>query len=416
MKYTLMNKNEPVCILNGDKTGRILEVTQVLNESLLPIGVRKNNILSLEYLQNWWKNNAIPVERDSIRIGLECLGVESPEQLKILGLGLSLNNHYWIQPEAEHYDWNQINYYKNQFDERVGDALFNHKPVRTDDQIFFSPDASLNGALKKKWVVNERGKRILLKGGSGSIAQEPFNEVMAGGLFCAAGIPAVSYELFNENGKIVCICECFTDDMWEYVPAMDLLREYPAPVYPKIHPYKYYSELMERLQVSDAKRILDGMIAIDYIIANTDRHYNNFGLLFNRAEMRYKMAPMFDSGTSLYTAVGADYINPNDDTFHVRPFASYGLWASAEEHIALIEKFAGIDNQELLSIAVQFGRNLLRFGDMSERRVNILCKAILIRYNRLVDILEKKSVVLEAGKGKFSEQAIETISDIIHSQ
>jgi len=45
---------------------------------------------------------------------------------------------------------------------------------------------------------------------------------------------------------------------------------------------------------------LDRMIVLDYIIANEDRHFNNFGVLRNAETLEWiGMAPIYDSGTSL---------------------------------------------------------------------------------------------------------------------
>jgi hypothetical protein len=42
------------------------------------------------------------------------------------------------------------------------------------------------------------------------------------------------------------------------------------------------------------------MITLDYIIANEDRHFNNFGLLRNAETLEWiGMAPIYDSGSSL---------------------------------------------------------------------------------------------------------------------
>ncbi len=44
------------------------------------------------------------------------------------------------------------------------------------------------------------------------------------------------------------------------------------------------------------------MIVLDYIIANEDRHLNNFGLLRNAETLEwYGFAPIYDSGSSSAT-------------------------------------------------------------------------------------------------------------------
>lgn len=48
------------------------------------------------------------------------------------------------------------------------------------------------------------------------------------------------------------------------------------------------------------KQISD-MIVLDSIIANEDRHFNNFGFIRNSQTLEWKcLAPVFDSGTSMF--------------------------------------------------------------------------------------------------------------------
>ncbi len=43
------------------------------------------------------------------------------------------------------------------------------------------------------------------------------------------------------------------------------------------------------------------MLTLDYIIANGDRHYNNFGFIRNAETLEWQgLAPIFDSGASLW--------------------------------------------------------------------------------------------------------------------
>ena len=43
------------------------------------------------------------------------------------------------------------------------------------------------------------------------------------------------------------------------------------------------------------------MLVLDYIIANEDRHYNNFGFIRNAESLEWMgFAPIYDSGTSLW--------------------------------------------------------------------------------------------------------------------
>ncbi len=65
---------------------------------------------------------------------------------------------------------------------------------------------------------------------------------------------------------------------------------------------------------------LSDMLALDAIICNTDRHYNNFGFLANsHTNELVSFAPLFDHGNSLYhQAFGDDWT----DDAHLEAYAS----------------------------------------------------------------------------------------------
>ena len=64
--------------------------------------------------------------------------------------------------------------------------------------------------------------------------------------------------------------------------------------------YLHFVNICQELGV-DIVPALDRMIVLDYIIANEDRHFNNFGLLRDANTLEWQGAtPIFDSGTSLW--------------------------------------------------------------------------------------------------------------------
>ena len=83
---------------------------------------------------------------------------------------------------------------------------------------------------------------------------------------------------------------------------------------------------------------LDQMIVIDYIIANEDRHLNNFGLLRNAETLQWLGAsPIFDSGSSLgYNKVPFDILKERE--IICKPFKK-----SHDEQLKLVSSFDWID-------------------------------------------------------------------------
>ncbi len=64
--------------------------------------------------------------------------------------------------------------------------------------------------------------------------------------------------------------------------------------------YQHYRNCCEKLGVPGTTHALDQMMVLDYLIANEDRHFNNFGLLRNPDTLEWLgPAPIYDSGSSL---------------------------------------------------------------------------------------------------------------------
>ena len=89
------------------------------------------------------------------------------------------------------------------------------------------------------------------------------------------------------------------------------------------------------------------MIVIDYIIANEDRHLNNFGLIRNAETLKWiGVAPIFDSGSSLgYDKLAPQIISKRKIT--CKPFKN-----SHEEQIKLVSSFDWINFDALKDVVL----------------------------------------------------------------
>jgi hypothetical protein len=64
--------------------------------------------------------------------------------------------------------------------------------------------------------------------------------------------------------------------------------------------YRHFLNCCESLGIPGAQASIDRMLTVDFIIANQDRHFNNFGALRNAETLEWAgLAPVFDCGTSL---------------------------------------------------------------------------------------------------------------------
>ena len=297
MKCTLMHKRIPVAEVElDDATGFMQEIGRVYAPEHLPVGIPvRNGIADRAALNDWWRDCSIPASRSGVRDALEALGVADTQMLLVRGYGLSLSEQYWIRPEGAELQWEDINFFQNDFSEDIGDVLFGDR--KQGPLNFKSPDSTTGGNLKKRWKIID-GKRCLIKGGSNPYRQQPLNEVIASGIMERLGIPHVPYTVIWSKGAPYSVCEDFVTENTELIPAWRLLQAKKQNN--STSRYRHLLECCEELGIGDITAFLDRMLVLDYIIANEDRHFNNFGALRNAETLEWLgMAPIYDSGSSL---------------------------------------------------------------------------------------------------------------------
>ena len=231
-------------------------------------------------------------------------------------MGLSLSDQYWARPAGSDVSWEDVNFFDNPFSEDVGDLLFGHE-IRFGELNLSSPDNTTEGNLKKRWK-NLDGRGCLIKTGSNMTFQEPFNEVAASILMTAGGIPHTDYRLIYDDGMPCCVCEDFVNRNTELVTAHSALSSSDTPWESVLDAYLGICDISGLDITAD----IDRMIALDHIIANTDRHLNNFGIIRDAETLEWlSAAPIYDSGSSLGYDVPADEISSESIT-SCKPFSN----------------------------------------------------------------------------------------------
>lgn len=110
--------------------------------------------------------------------------------------------------------------------------------------------------------------------------------------------------------------------------------------------YQHFINCCETLGVKDAVPFLDRMIVLDYIIANEDRHLNNFGLLRNAETLEWcGFAPIYDSGSSLgYNKVAGQILSGRQ--VECKPFKKHH-----DEQLKLVSDLSWIGFERLFDVS-----------------------------------------------------------------
>lgn len=291
MKTVLMNKDIPVAEIDiHEKSGRIREIVREINPEYLPVIVLHKPDKE-DALQYWLKTRCIPDTRDGLSGILKKAGVDNSYLLSIKNLGLNLTDQYWFKLEAMDLTWEHVNLFENDF---LSNEFFHAE----NNDISYSPDASSNGELPKKWVIKNK-ERYLLKEGTAPYFQQPYNECIASRILSELQLPHVEYTLEKIGDKTYSSCKTFITPETEYVPAL-----YIKDCRKKLNhesDYQHFINCMEKMHIPCSQKDLDRILAFDFLITNNDRHYGNFGFIREVKTLKFlSLAPIFDNGNSLW--------------------------------------------------------------------------------------------------------------------
>lgn len=366
LKFTLMNKNKKVFDFEYNKEEHIIvnfERNYPDNERYAPFGIIKNNEIDKSKFNKWWKNRQIPASRNRLKEVLQKSDIYDEDNFDLLDAKaycLSLSDQYWVKRKEENIFWKDINFFENEFSEDIGKILFSGGS--TNQSITLNtPDMTSNGNYEKRWkIIN--GERFLVKAGSKMINQEPFNEVIATKLYerILNDDEYIKYEIVFENKKAVSICKNFINTNTELIPAWKINDFFEDKE--NENKYNHYIRCLNELNIPNANLLTDKMIICDFILANKDRHFNNFGVIRNVETLQFeKVAPIFDNGCSLWYDENDIYVG---EFFLTKPFEEY-----EEDQVNLVKNIDWLDVSKLDGFVDEVKQILSQNKLLSENRI-----------------------------------------------
>lgn len=376
--FTLMNKNTPVLVFEYDMARHAAtRITKVLNPEFAPMGMAdRHGAISKKELNYWWRNRAIPASRAQVNRLLDNLKLESTLELAEKSFGLSLSDRYWIDDVNAPQSWADINFFDNDFSDDLGFLTIGQDSAGTSPDApdyasinLSSPNSTLGGDLLKKWKIID-GKRVLLKAGVGFVNQEPYNEVAATDLHARLMVPGeyTPYRLFHDNRRVYSACDNLLGPNEELVPAWDVIRNVKQPnnLSDLMFLVKCYEDL--GLDGDHVMEQLAKMFACDFVTANRDRHYRNFGIVRNVETLKVtRIVPVFDSGSCLWS--NAELLDaPIDFEYLAKPFKYNGM-RPADQVKLFAGHFRWLDADALEGYPERVGEILGTNPNITERRI-----------------------------------------------
>lgn len=389
-----MNKNKKVFDFVYDEEEHFIvkfERNYPENEDYAPFGLIKINAIDKVEFNKWWKNRQIPASRKGLKEVLHNSNVYDKDNFDLLDAkvyGLSLSDQYWVKGVEEEISWESINFFDNEFSEDIGKILFNGGKTALNLNLN-TPDMTSNGNYEKRWKIID-GERYLLKAGSKIYNQEPFNELIATKLYerLLNKDEYVEYSVIFDDDKAISKCKNFITKDTELVPAWKINEYYEF--LDDEDKYTHYIRCLNNLGIKDAETLTDKMIVCDYIIANKDRHFNNFGVIRDVNTLKFiDVAPIFDNGCSLWYDENDMYVG---EFFLTKPFEEY-----EKKQLSLVKKLEWLDISKLEDFPNEVKTILSMDKLLSKERINKIVDQIKLRIEFVKEL--KKSREVDADNG-----------------
>lgn len=280
-------------------------VVQIIQPDLVPFcmryafkddGTPKSLLYNVQLLKSYLSRRVLSLSRDNAKqiytlFGIPQLNdIDTRVQICIKTKGVSVQDSYWIREDDSKECFDSINIRKKHFKEIVDISLYGDNPSITTNMI--CPELTTQGLFRKAWVREEDGL-YLLKSDRHSQNINTRMEVLASKILsCFSNkIDCIKYNgrfRQTKSGRLfVDKCKNFVDESHSFVEAWELI------------------EFSNRIGKSFQNDILgfskeaSSIGVLDFILANTDRHTQNYGFWMDNMGRIAGLAPLFDFNCAL---------------------------------------------------------------------------------------------------------------------
>lgn len=420
MNMDLYQKDNKVCTLCLNDNFELLNIGPITDSKRMPIGTFKTeyNTISSETdfhkFKVWWKSRFIPSDRKYLKKALELLNLSSVDQLVSKTHCASLNDQYWTKLPEENVSWKDINFFTNDFDDSVGFVLLLNREKNFSEKSYNNPDFTTDGTLPKRWII-EDGKRYLIKGTDSAFMQEPFNEYLAYILCSKLEINNVAYQVLqtkNNEGETEYLskCENFITENTEFVPAYFIKESLKKSN--NDSDYQHFIKCCNVLGADNIESDLNMMLFIDFIMANTDRHYRNFGLIRNTDTLKWiGLAPVFDTERSMFLTRPMPKQDYEAINIEAKPFKDN----QAEQFNLLKREYFNNISLENAVDVIPLYSSILKLNEyITPDRRNALCKTLESRITQAINLIkENRKIKISKSRQQLELDRLNTLNSLI---
>ena len=289
-------------IMHMDKvvaTVSTLGHARILNEQFMPYDMYLeesndfddlvNNLTNFHY---WCASRVLSLDRTYAKEIMNALGVSQAvtdkdrAQISLSYHCVSLNDVYWVRTEGEAVTFEELNLYDNPLNEAIIPLPLKGRHLTVTNQEL-APDLSTKGCFPKAWIRTGTEFRLLKDGGEEVVRRE----LLASKICQCFDVPQVPYEEYFYEGEVVTQSVIVTSKRYSMISKMAF------EIYATNHDLDTIEECIRLDPV-----VYFGMNILDYLVGNTDRHPENWGLLIdNETNQPVSLYPLMDFNMSFQT-------------------------------------------------------------------------------------------------------------------
>ena len=270
------------------------------HENLLPFSLRnslidsRNKDFSLNAARNNYQmlisflfNRSISIKRTNAKRLLNALHISQGNDIKtkidmmLLCKALSASDYYWLSNNPNE-RWENVNLWDNPLHEAIAQiSLTGVSPLTITGNIR-TPELTGQGVYAKAWY-RENGQLFLYKANTQN-GHESEIEVSVSNILNCTNVPHVEYTLANKDGITCCVCKNICTEKYNLIPAQE--------VYGWCN--RTNKNFIRFTRALDDTNFCKTLI-VDYLIANSDRHDQNWGFYMdiNSGDL-VSLHPLFD--------------------------------------------------------------------------------------------------------------------------
>lgn len=272
--YEILSKDTLVAIWKNEEL-------KVINNDMLPLFLHRVHNADM-----WLETRAIDSHRANSRLLKKALRLEEKDDIStVLNVnGATITDNYWVRPIGSKLTYSEIKFNKNLFAPLALDGSyksFNYASRLKDTR---TPELTNIGSFEKGWKLRENEWWLYKKANH----KEQFSELFAYELGTSLGMNMAYYEKVDGYVRTPDFTKSAS---YNFEPAMSFMGD-----------NEDYNDTVKALLkiCPDAVADFVKMIFLDAVIANPDRHTNNFGLLRDTSTGSIiSFAPLFDHNMAL---------------------------------------------------------------------------------------------------------------------